>query len=107
MRNHLSAADAELWKFGCRTRLLSHVRQQRHGGAVAVQRADIDVGLAGFYGPRRPAGSEIRVRQRAEIFIGPVATLPKIVEIQEGRSRHPERAPNPAGGRALLLDLYF
>jgi hypothetical protein len=69
--------------------------KERHGGAKAVERTDIDVGRSGFHSERRAALSQISVDERAEIFVGAPARDPQAPERREDVAWGLEGAPNP------------
>src|SRR5215207_4161246 len=79
--------------------------QQRDRFAVAVQRADVDVGRAGLDPDGLAAPGEIRVDQRADELVLPIAREPEILQLAQGAAGHLEGAPDPARGRVLTLDL--
>src|SRR5215213_8816998 len=72
-----------------------------------MQRADIDIGFAGTDATRCATGFEIRIYQRAEVFILAAALLPQPPQFAEESAGHLERAPDPVRRRVLLLDLIF
>src|SRR5215212_8114530 len=83
------------------------VRQKRDCGAVAVQRADVDVGIAGLDAQGLAAGGEVGVDEGADILVPAQTLAPQALELVQAAARHLERAPDPMRGGVLLLDLNF
>src|SRR5438067_2019171 len=65
--------------------------------AVAVEGADVHVGLPGPHRARFAAGFEIRVHQGAEILVAALAGAPEALEPLEHGRRRADRSPHPAG----------
>src|SRR5438270_11027736 len=75
------------------------------GGAVAVDRADVVVPLAGLHAHGTPTTPQIGVDQRADVLVAAVGLAPQRVQRPERGRRHAEGAPYPVRTRMLGLDL--
>src|SRR4051794_36913711 len=65
------------------------------GGAVSVQRSDIDVGLSGTHAYRLAPLGQVRIDQRSEILVLAAASKPQAAQCVEDSSRHLECSPDP------------
>src|SRR5215211_6296782 len=88
-----------------RALLPRRVAQKRDRGPITVQRADIDIGVAGLDAGGLAAGGEIGVDEGANILVPAQALAPQALELVQATAGHLERAPDPVRGGILLLDL--
>src|SRR4029453_13505366 len=79
--------------------------QQLNRPAVAVQRADIDIRLAGADAVSLSATSDICIEQRAEILVLLIPLAPQPIQIVEDPARQLEGAPDPERTWVRLFDL--
>src|SRR3954465_9137709 len=78
-----------------RRRHLAAMLEQDVGFAVAVEGADVNVGLSRLDPLGASAERQVRVHERAEVLVRRIAALPQLVQLMEHRSGHLERAPHP------------
>src|SRR5215217_6528971 len=74
-------------------------------GAVAMQRADVDIGVAGLDAQGLAAGGQVGVDEGADVLVPAQTLAPQPLELVQAAARHLERAPDPMRGGVLLLDL--
>ena len=96
MRNY-NSDDAKLGRARRRVgdRRIAPLFEQQVRGAIAVQRADVDVGVAGLHSSGAAAERQIRVDERADVLVARIALAPQRVQLAQDRARHLERAPDP------------
>jgi hypothetical protein len=83
----------------------SGFREELDGGAVAVEGADVHVGLAGGDAEGGAALGDVGVDEGAEVFVLFVTLEPELVEVVKDLAGHAEGAPDPVGSGVALFDL--
>ena len=85
---------------------MSHFGQKADGGAITIERADIDIRTSGFHAERYTVCCEISVDERTDILVGLVPSEPQVVQRLENPARRPlcrRGQPGVRGGDGFLL----
>src|SRR3954468_10356083 len=69
--------------------------QQRHGGPITMQRADVDIGAAGFDTNGFAALLQPCIHQSADVFVAAVTFAPQPLQFRQNAAGHLEGTPNP------------
>ena len=79
----------------CPSRMRRVRCEQCHGAAITFERADVHVLGPRAYAVCKAAAREVRIHERADVFVVLVALSPQPVQIHQHRLGHAERAPDP------------